>query len=197
MAADVIALLDYLNITKVILVGHSMGGQVAGYTAALYPDYIQSLAILDMPASGPEHRSTLPPEQIPHLDPLTREWPLPFTSLKEAMTYIRQATDSELSYQYFMNSLTETVEGYQMLFSPQAMAANMAYNEDWYHLLPDIKCPTLLIRARNSEGVSDDVYVKMQSLLSDCSAFEMSHPDHNVHLGNPDEFYACFDRFLK
>jgi 2-succinyl-6-hydroxy-2,4-cyclohexadiene-1-carboxylate synthase len=197
MASDVIALLDDLNIQEVILVGHSMGGQVAGYTAALYPEYIQALAILDKSAAGPEHRSMLPLEQISPSDPLTKDWPLPFPTLKEAKNYLRQATDSELSYQYFMNSLTETAEGYQMQFSPQAMAANMAYNQDWYHLLPDIKCRTLLIRAKDSEGIPDDAYTRMQSLLSECSAYEMSHPHHNVHLGNPGEFYACFDRFLK
>ncbi|MNB79825.1 Soluble epoxide hydrolase [compost metagenome] len=196
MAADVAALLDYLNITKVILVGHSMGGQVAGYTAAKYPSYIQALAILDKSPAGPEQRSNLPLEQMDLSDPVTRDWPLPFSSLKEAMFCIRQATDSDLSYQYFMNSLTETAEGYQMLFSPQAMGANIAYNMDWYHLLPDIKCRTLIIRAKNSEAVPDKALFKMKKLLAKCSDFEMSHPNHNVHLSNPAEFYACFDPFL-
>ena len=37
MAADMVALLDFLNLDSVILVGHSMGGRVAGYLTALYP----------------------------------------------------------------------------------------------------------------------------------------------------------------
>ncbi len=135
-------------------------------------------------------------EQLELHDPVTRDWPQPFSSLKEASACIRQATDSDLSYQYFMNSLAETAQGYQMLFCPQAMGANIAYNVSWYHLLPDIKCKTLIIRAHNSEAVPDEAFLKMQELLSERSAYEMSHPHHNVHLSNPVEFYACFDPFL-
>jgi len=128
---------------------------------------------------------------------LTKEWPLPFSSLSEAIDFIQQATDSNLSYQYFMNSLVETVEGYQMMFSSQAMAANIAYDENWFYLLPSIKCLVLLIRAKGHEAISDEDFVKMQSLIPNCIAHEMSHPDHNVHLGNKEEFYKYFDEFLE
>lgn len=42
------------------------------------------------------------------VDPLTKDWPLPFFSLNEAMNFIKQAVSSNLEYQYFMNSLVET-----------------------------------------------------------------------------------------
>ncbi|WP_218642535.1 alpha/beta fold hydrolase [Paenibacillus borealis] len=196
MAGDIVELLDHLKIDSIILVGHSMGGRVAGYLTAMYPNYIQALAILDKSPSGPATPSLLPLDQLPCVEPVTKDWPLPFSSLNEAMDYIRQAMESELSYQYFMNSLIETVDGYQMMFSPQAMAANIHYNVDWYHLLPEIKCPVLLIRAKNSEGVPDEDYNKMQSLLTNGHAYEMSHSDHNVHLSNKEEFYAYMDGFL-
>lgn len=197
MAEDMIELLDYLDIDSVILVGHSMGGRVAGYLSALYPGFVKALAILDKSASGPDKPNMLMPDQISAVDPLTKDWPLPFSSLNEAKDYIRQVMDSDLSYQYFMNSLTETVEGYQMLFSSQAMAANSAHDENWFHLLPRIKCPVLLIRAKGSGAVSDEDFAKMQSLISNCLAREVSNPDHNVHLGNKEEFYNYFGEFLK
>ncbi|HYE81945.1 MAG TPA: alpha/beta hydrolase [Clostridia bacterium] len=197
MAEDIKELLDFLKIDSVILVGHSMGGRVAGYTAALYPDYIKALAILDRSASGPAKSNMPPLEQIPAVDPLTKDWPLPFSSLGEAKAFIMQATDSELSYQYFMNSLIETAEGYRMMFSSQAMAAGIVYDEDWFRLLPQINCPVLLIRAKSHEAVPDEDFTRMQSLIPSCLAYEMSHPDHNVHLGNKVEFYAYFDEFLK
>jgi hypothetical protein len=37
----------------------------------------------------------------------------------------------------------------------------------------------------------------MKSLIPNCTAYELSNPDHNVHLGNTDEFYRYFDDFLK
>ncbi len=45
--ANVIAAcIDYFNLKKVILVGHSMGGQVALYTAKTIPDQISKLVLL-------------------------------------------------------------------------------------------------------------------------------------------------------
>lgn len=196
MAEDMIELLDFLKLDSVILVGHSMGGRVAGYLTALYPKYVKALAILDKSASGPAKPKMLPLDQIPVIDPLTKDWPIPFSSLSEAKDYIKQAMDSNLSYQYFMNSLVETVEGFQMMFSSQAMAANIAYEENWFHLIPDIKCLVLLIRAKGNDAISDEDFVKMQSLIPNCLAREMSHPDHNVHLGNKEEFYEYFNKFL-
>jgi len=197
MAADMVQLLEFLKLDSVILVGHSMGGRVAGYLAALYPKFVKALVILDKSASGPAEPNPLPLDQIPTLDPATKDWPMPFAGLVEAQEFIKQNTDSDLEYQYFMISLTETVAGYQMLFSTQATTANIAYEQNWFHLLPKIKCPVLLIRAKGNDAVPDEDFTKMQSLITDCVAHEMSHPDHNVHLSNKAEFYEYFDEFLK
>lgn len=197
MAKDMVELLSFLNIDSVILVGHSMGGSIAGYLAANYQEYIKATAILDKSSSGPSKQNTLQLDETRLVDPLTKDWPLPFSTLNEAMSFIKQASSSDLEYQYFMNSLTETVEGYVMMFSSQAMAANAVYYEEWFYLLPDIKCPVLLIKAKGQEAITDEDFVKMQSIIPNCTAHEMSHPDHNVHLGNKKEFYRYFDEFLK
>jgi pimeloyl-ACP methyl ester carboxylesterase len=128
---------------------------------------------------------------------MTKNWPLPFASLSEAEAVIRRDMESELSYQYFMNSLMETEAGYGMMFSAQAIAANIAYYSDWYHCLPRIQCPVLLIRAKGSGAVSDTDFEKMKSVIPNCMAREMSDPDHNVHLANKAEFYGYFDEFLE
>lgn len=196
MADDMVSLLDYLHLQAVILVGHSMGGAIAGYVAAKYPQRVHALAILDKSANGPETRNATPLTEQKLVDPVTKDWPLPFTSLTEAQGYIKAEMESELSCQYFMNSLVETVEGYQMMFSAQAMAANIAYYENWWHLLPEIKCPVMLLRSSSHEAVPDADFQKMQSLIANCTAYEVSHPDHNVHLGNKREFYKYFEEFL-
>ena len=55
----------------------------------------------------------------------------------------------------------------------------------------------MLVRSSSHEGISDEDFIKMQSLILNCIAHEMSHPDHNVHLANKEEFYKYFDEFLK
>jgi pimeloyl-ACP methyl ester carboxylesterase len=197
MAADMVELLEYLKLDPVIVVGHSLGGRVAGYLAALHPWSVKALAILDKSASGPVGPVTLPLDQVTPVDPLTKDWPLPFASREKAREFIRSVMDSDLSCQYFMDSLVETPEGYHMMFSAQAMAANIAYEENWFHLLPSIKCPVLLIRATGSGAVADEDFMKMQSLIPRCTAREIQHPDHNVHLANREMFYSYFDEWLK
>jgi hypothetical protein len=54
----------------------------------------------------------------------------------------------------------------------------------------------MLVRAKGNDAISDEDFVKMKSLITDCMAYEMSNPDHNVHLGNKNEFYKYFDEFL-
>jgi 2-succinyl-6-hydroxy-2,4-cyclohexadiene-1-carboxylate synthase len=196
MAGDMVNLLDYLHLNSVILVGHSMGGYIAGCLAASYPGYFRALAILDKSASGPEKKNTLPLDKIALVDPVTKDWPLPFTSLIAAQEHIRKEMVSDSSYQYFMSSLVETIEGYEMMFSSQAMAANIAYYEDWFDLLPRIKCPVMLVKAKGNDGIPEDDFIRMQSLITNCRAFQMSSPDHNVHLGNKEEFYGYFSAFL-
>lgn len=196
MASDMVRLLDHLQLESVILVGHSMGGYNAAYLAAKYPQFVKALAILDKSANGPEKSCDLSLDQIDQFDPMTRDWPLPFKGFQEARDHIKSVTESDLSYEYFMNSLVETVDGYEMMFSTQAMAANIAYYENWYHLLPVIECPVLLIRSGSHEAVPDEDFQKMQSLIARCTAREISNSDHNVHLGNKEEFYRYFDEFL-
>lgn len=196
MAKDVIGLMEALGLKSCVLIGHSMGGQVAAYAAALYPGCISKVAIFDKSPAGPVIRLDTPPEKISAADPLTGTWALPFSDRAEACRFMRGKFGSELAVDYFMNSLIERLDGYYMMFSGQAMAANIAYNVDWYSLLSDISCPTLLIRARGGEDMPDDVWEKTKSLLADCTAHEILNPDHNVHLSEPETFYSVLDEFL-
>ncbi|MNM35847.1 Alpha/beta hydrolase family protein [compost metagenome] len=84
-----------------------------------------------------------------------------------------------------------------MLFSTEAMALGIAYNQDWHHLLPSIECPVLLVRAKDNEAVPDEELSRMQALIANCRSYTMSHPHHNVYLSDKEEFYTCFDEFLR
>ena len=61
MASDIIELIHALNLEKIILVGHSMGGKVAMLTTQLNPKLIDKLIVVDMGIKGypPHHQHIL------------------------------------------------------------------------------------------------------------------------------------------
>jgi pimeloyl-ACP methyl ester carboxylesterase len=196
MALDIIELAKTLDIRNYIIVGHSMGGGIAAYLAANYPGQIKGLAILDKSPNGPREKPIKIPVGQDAVDPISKNWPLPFKSREEARVFIAKDMDSELSREYFENSLFEDVDGIKMMYSSQAISANIENYHEWYDLLERIKCPTVIMRSSSHEAVNDSDFEKMKNEIKDSLAFEIANPDHNVHLGNKNEFYKYFDMFL-
>lgn len=195
MCSDILKLMNHLGIEKAIVLGHSQGGRIAAHLAYTYPDRVEKLGILDKSASGLALDKPIN-NGIKHQDPLTHHWPLPFKTLEAARIFIRDEMNNPLSYDYFMLSLTEAEKGYTMLFSQDAIGSLKANDTNWFHILPEITCKTLLMRTSSHEAVNDADWEHMKSLIKNCKSIEMSHPDHNVHLANPEEFYACIEDFL-
>lgn len=197
LAEDAAGLLRKLGCGPAIVVGHSMGGRVGAYLAADHPELVKALAILDCGPEGPEKLSDLPPEKIPPADELTADWPTPYPSYSEALADLSSRFQMPSNVRYFRESLVETVEGYDFMFSRFAMAALKEYMREWYDILPGIACPVLLMRADESWDLSREAAERMRGLIEDCMYIEISGSDHMVYADNPEEFYGGFDRFLE
>jgi pimeloyl-ACP methyl ester carboxylesterase len=197
MAADAHALIVQLGCVPSIVIGHSMGGKIAAHLAALYPDAVKALVILDEGADGPENITDIPPTQIPPVDKFTADWPLPYSTYEEALGDLRKKLGRETGVRYFLDSLVETYQGYDFLFSRYAMSAIEVYHRGWHDILASIECPVLLVRAVNSWCLSAEEASKMRSEIRDCTYFEVADSDHLVYADNPDEFYPQFEQFLR
>jgi pimeloyl-ACP methyl ester carboxylesterase len=195
-AEDAYQLIKQLGCDPVIAVGHSKGGRNAAYLAALYPQEVKALAILDESADGPDTLSNLPFDKVSSVDKLTADWPTPYPTYEDALRDLRKRFSAETNVRYFLESLVETVEGYDFLFSRHAMSAISEYAQAWYHILPRIKCPVLFVRAKESWCLFEEEAEKMKKLIKDCTYFEVTNSDHMVYADNPDEFYPQFEQFL-
>lgn len=195
MCGDIAELMDRLHIESAVVLGHSQGGRIGAHLAAYYPEKVKRLAILDKSASGLDERQTVD-DAIIHKDPLTHDWPNTFKTLESARSFLIDTLEEALSYGYFMLSLVEGKEGFEMLFDKKAIGSLKAHDFNWFSILPSIKCPTLLMRTSSHEGIPDEDWTKMQNLLPDCTPVEMSHPDHNVQHSNTTEFYGFVDGFI-
>lgn len=195
MAGDIYGLAKRLGCGPIIILGHSMGGRVAANLAALYPNDVRALIILDETADGPETRSKLSPEKISPIDELTDKWPTPYATYRDAVDDL-SARFRQTNVRYFLDSLYETADGYDFLFSRYAMSAIKEYYSSWFHLLPNIKCPTMLVRAVDSWCLPRESAKQMVSLIKNCRYIEIANSDHMVYADNPAEFYPALDRFL-
>jgi pimeloyl-ACP methyl ester carboxylesterase len=87
MAADIVALLDRLDIERAHLVGHSMGGAIAQIVAAEHPGRVLSLACLM--SSGGQARVEASPELMAALG---AERPADLLAAPDIALFVRQAS---------------------------------------------------------------------------------------------------------
>ena len=195
-AADAHDLLYALKTTPAIVVGHSIGARNAAYLAALYPQWVKALVILDAKAEGPQDLPIVPPDEIPTLDSLVGSWPTPYPSYQAALDDLSKRFPRETNIRYFLDSLVESVDGYDFLFSQHALSAIDACYRGWHHLLPRIKCPVLLVRAEESWYLTKEESAAMLTSLPGASFLEVKGSDHMVYTDNPEQFYPVFEEFV-
>lgn len=197
MAEDAHQLLHALGAAPAIVVGHSMGARTAGFLAALHPEDVRALAVLDINAEGGETIPDVPLEQVPDVDAFTAGWPTPYPTYDDALRDLRRRFPRATNVRYFQESLVDQAGGYDFMFSRWAMSALESYLHGWLHLLPRIRCATLLVRGAESSALTSEQAERMRPLLHDCTCVEITDSDHMVYVDNPKEFDPAFDAWLE
>jgi len=182
--ADAVAVLDALAVDHAILVGHSMGGTHAIRLAAVHPDRVPRLVIVD---AGPEPM----PAGAERARRLSLERPERFTNTHEALAYLRQ-TSPGYADEVYANRLRwlfrEEEVGLAWRSSHDALTSIMtgARRGDLWDALRAIRCPVLLVRGTRSNVLSAEVAQRMVTTLADGRLIELD-AGHNVALDRPTE----------
>jgi esterase len=193
--ADLEHLVDELGLQRFGLVGHSMGGTNSVNYAARHPDRVKALVIVD---------------SAPELDPRG------VTRIREEMARTLADFASREAAHAFLRSL-----------HVRASAANFATRLEWmlkpepdgrlswridpaiftrmtpdapqraWTALANIPCPTLIVRAAESDLVTPEVVSRMLAALPKGSAVEVADAGHMVLEDNPAGFNAAVIPFLK
>jgi pimeloyl-ACP methyl ester carboxylesterase len=153
-AADVIALMDTLGITRAIVCGHSFGGLLAMYIAANYPDRVHKLVVID--AAGllvnPATRELIKPS-LDRLGKLVASWEVYLDAMKRA-PFLDGWWDPAIE-SYFRADVEFNEDGSVRARSrPEniAEAIDRAGAEDWGAHLAAINQPALLLHATGAYG---------------------------------------------
>ncbi len=202
MAADIEELLEKLQLSNLLGVGHSIGGHLVARVAAAHPDRFKSLIMIDPVIFNPSRYEAM--EAIAEFDPSEH----PVSRRKN------QWRDSDEMFQRFRSkppfdvwqeavlrdyceyALAE-VPGetfYQLACDPLHEASiymSQAGNEDIYDLIPGLELPVVLMRAKEREGGPGDfsespTWGELANILPNCREMYLPDMTHFIPMEDPD-----------
>ncbi len=192
MAKDALALLDHLGIDKAIVVGHSMGGQIALTLAATNPERVSCLIIAGTPLEISARNKMLfgnLSQSIKTYGP-TREW---FQNLFfwiftptffEQKALVSLALDSSVDYPY-----PQTPKG----FCLQVDAAESFQAESFCE---NVLCPTLVIAGSQDIIFPVDCCKALAEAIPNAQFRIIEQAAHSIHSEKPAEFVQLVQEFI-
>jgi len=192
MTDDILELMTDLNLDKVSLLGHSMGGKVAMQFTLLHPAMVDKLIVVDIAPKyyAPHHDAVI--EAIGSIDPklLTDR-----TGAENVLA--RFLGNDQSTIQFLMKNLSRLPEG-GFEWKPNMPVIIDAY----YHLIKDVtptepfKGPVLFVRGEKSRYILDDDIPHIKDLFPNSSLVTIPGAGHWVHADTPETFTKTVLAFL-
>lgn len=198
MVADIAAIIPALGLDRVQLVGHSMGGINAYLCAALRPDLVERLVIVDI---GPE---SITAEASAFWfgalsDAAQATYANPEQALAEWRSANPRAREQELRH-FIVHNLRQDAGGRWVWRYDAAHLRSFIDNAPsdvaQWRTLQRVTCPALIIRGAESEVLSGETASRMARELSQGSLVEIPNGGHDLTVEQPKALAATLLRFL-
>jgi esterase len=201
--SDLESFVDLLQLTRFVLIGHSMGGANSLVYGARHPDRVVAAVIEDM---GPG--ASIGSEGAGRIKAELGNAPDSFASWAEAETYWRRqrpTASAEGIRSRMAHTLKEGPDGrvvwkYDFLGIRRArLDDNPARQVDLWPHVDRIACPTLVLRGQHSDFLSRATAEEMARRNSNIRWAEIESASHYVHDDNLSAFneqVGCFLRDL-
>ncbi|KFK95152.1 acyl-CoA esterase [Serratia sp. Ag1] len=186
MAQDLLTLLDDLQLDKVIVIGHSMGGKAAMALTALAPERIAQLIVLDIAPVAYDVRRH---DKI--FAALQAVSDAGITQRQQAAQLMREYLDEEGVIQFLLKSFHAGA----WRFNLPVLIAQYASIIGWQDV-PSWSHPTLFIRGGLSPYVQDAHREDIARQFPQARAYVVAGTGHWVHAEKPDAVLRAIRRFL-
>ncbi len=197
---DAVGLIESLG-TRVVLVGHSMGGAVAQWVAVTRPELLEALVLVDAPNGPPPlmrrlmwrwRRRAHPPGTRPELktaDDIRRRF-----RLSPPGTYLSKEELERLA----MHSALQLPNGnWAFRFDPETRAWRRMGGSMERPRLRGLGLPILILRGAESALVSAGHARRMHRRIGDSVFKEIPRAFHHVPLDNPGDTAAAVVDFVE
>jgi pimeloyl-ACP methyl ester carboxylesterase len=191
---DVSTVVSRLALTRLILVGHSFGGEIVLRLAA-QPSTVAAIFVDIAPTVDIEtaHQATVYMRETMRTYKSIEQYS---SLLKEMRLLLSEAVARQLA----TGSLRVCEGGFELKLDP----ALIKYADDeftsapqWRELLPQIRCPTLVVRGAGSAMVSASAAKEMVRLLPRAQLVTIPRSGHAVMSDNPSAFCASLAGFIR
>jgi pimeloyl-ACP methyl ester carboxylesterase len=193
-----------LHLPPFVLVGQSMGGANAVAFAATRPELVTALILSEPAIFLPGSERAPGQSRIPAEVDAT---PTFFESWDAALAYLQQTrpdlSSSDLP-QFRRTTLTELADGrvtwrYDLDGIRRSMHARRGEHaqDTLWAQVDQIRCPTLLLRAAQSDVVSPDMVAAFQARVPGVRLVEIPRAGHRVYVDNLPEFNRAVAAFLE
>ncbi|XP_075152139.1 sn-1-specific diacylglycerol lipase ABHD11 [Haematobia irritans] len=201
MAADVVHLMQQMNIGKASVMGHSMGGRTMMYMALKYPELVESGVIVDIsPLTLPRDFQAM--EDI-FVAMKTLRVP-PELSMAEGRKYaeveMKKAIPSNETVDFILLNLRKNPDGtFKWAANVQSLYTNLRLFSEFTNYiggLPPYKGPMMFICGNKSNFVDPDSWPQIQEIFPN-SNIHWLDAGHLVHFEQPAKFIDLLVNFLK
>ena len=195
--ADLAGFSEVLGLSKLTLVGHSMGGRNSMTFGGKYPEKLDKLVVVDVgPESDPRGGARISREII--------NVPEEFDSFEAVVEYMnkqnRFASDRVMRRRltYATKELPNGKIGwrYDLAIREARRQGISSPQEDLWPAISRITCPTLVVRGAETDLLTLEVAQRMIETFANGQLAEIPSAGHMVFEDNPDDFNAAVTRFL-
>ena len=193
--ADVVEVIDALRVDRFVLVGHSLGGEIAIRIAAARPKSVIGLVIVDF---GPELNPHGSDRVLADFNDSVRTW----DSLSEYEVWLQKrrplispAMISDLS----AGALRTRPNGGYLLKCDPALGTAKTREKNTamlWKIIASIASPVLVLRGIGSAVLHADVAERMEKMLPNGCLWTITHAGHAVMVDNPEGFAEALYPFL-
>jgi pimeloyl-ACP methyl ester carboxylesterase len=190
MAGDIRRLMDALALDRAVFLGHSMGGKVALRFAALHPEPVQRLIVVDIThqALRPTYGEAV--EALAQLDLRS------LGSLKDAEGKLRQAVPDPAVRLFLLKNLEHRPDGaYRWKVNLAAIRRNLPLICGPVDI-GKFTQPCLFIRGSHSTYIDDSTWPEIRSCFPQAQLVTIPGSGHWPHVDNKAAFLASVNGFL-